>query len=186
MAFNSNAARSNASAQSSSREQSWKAQGFINFYLPTKDGSRNKLGAVSLRKSNSAEAKLATWLEADAANIASVSSKLIVEYNSTEVPVDLDLGTDFGDVPVQTADAPPAPDPVETSKMRGYFNFYLPTNDGGRKKLGAIGLRKNHPKESKLALWLEQSDDNIQTVVDKLILQYNSAEARANADFALG
>ena len=53
MAFStSNTARNN---QASDNNESWKAQGFLNLYLPGKDGSKRKLGAIPLKESKPAE-----------------------------------------------------------------------------------------------------------------------------------
>lgn len=64
------------------QDDSWKAQGFINLYLSAKDGSRRKIGFVALKQSRATDAQLIEWLEKDPANIESLKSKLIIEYNS--------------------------------------------------------------------------------------------------------
>lgn len=63
---------------------SWKAQGFINLYLPAKDGGkRRKLGAIPLKDSKPAEKLLMAWLAEDpVGNSAKILSKLIIEYQS--------------------------------------------------------------------------------------------------------
>jgi hypothetical protein len=72
-----------ASTTDSSTNDNWKAQGFINVYLPTKDGSgRRKLGAFALKDSNVNEKALREFVEADETNLAKVAAKLIVEYQS--------------------------------------------------------------------------------------------------------
>lgn len=58
----------------------WKADGFINFYLPTADG-RAKVGAIALRKSRDKEAQLLEWLNADPANVQKLLKKLVIEFN---------------------------------------------------------------------------------------------------------
>jgi hypothetical protein len=52
MAFN-NTARNTQQA-----DDSWKAQGFINLYVPTPDGGRRKVGAIALKESKPFEAAL--------------------------------------------------------------------------------------------------------------------------------
>ena len=81
MAFTSPTARnSNAPAN-----DNWKAQGFLNLYLPTKEGKRRKLGTIPLRDTKDAEKTLRTWIEKDPEAAAKVLlSKLIVEYQSAE------------------------------------------------------------------------------------------------------
>ena len=46
----------NASATPSN--DNWKAQGFLNFYLPAKNGGRKKLGAIPLKESKGNEKAL--------------------------------------------------------------------------------------------------------------------------------
>jgi hypothetical protein len=83
MAFNTVAAVQNsATAAVNAATDNWKAQGFINLYLPSKDGKRRKLGAIPLKVAKAAEKELIAYLEADEANIENLASKLIVEYQS--------------------------------------------------------------------------------------------------------
>ena len=151
---------------------SWKAVGFINLYLSTVGGKEKKLGALPLRASRSAESELNAWLNAKAENIAKMASQLIVEFNDSEAShADLfDLGFD----------APKAPaEPVENV---GYINFYLPSKDGARRKLGFVTIKKS---ENALMLgWLKASPDNIKVVASRLIVKYQSAESTTKG-FAL-
>lgn len=80
MAFNSNA-QTQSNAQSN---DSWKAQGFLNLYLPSKDGKggRRKLGAIPLKEAKPAEKQLMAWLNEDHTRVAVIMSKLIIEYQS--------------------------------------------------------------------------------------------------------
>ena len=79
MAF---ATSSAATAQSSTTNESWKAQGFLNFYLPAKNGQRRKLGAIPLKDSKINEKQLRAWLEEDPSRVAQIIAKLEVEYQS--------------------------------------------------------------------------------------------------------
>lgn len=81
MAFNTNAAAPQAVANSN-----WeKASGFINIYLPSKDGKRRKVGAIPLRASKANEKQMLDFLDEDEGNITKLSAKLIVEYQSAAV-----------------------------------------------------------------------------------------------------
>lgn len=84
MAFQSNAAAPSANAGSSTNPSWDKAAGFINLYLPSKDGKQRKLGAIPLKMSKANEKQLLEWLESDDANVASLASKLIVTYQSAQ------------------------------------------------------------------------------------------------------
>lgn len=82
MAFNTNT----AAAPASSNNANWeKAAGFINLYLPTKDGKRRKLGSIPLKLSKANEKALFEWLEADEENVGKLASKMVVEYQSAQV-----------------------------------------------------------------------------------------------------
>lgn len=61
-----------------------KAAGFLNFYLPSKDGKRRKVGAIGLKDSKPQEKSLREWLEADAGNMTTFMEKVIIEYQSAE------------------------------------------------------------------------------------------------------
>lgn len=79
MAFNRQA------QQQQNNQAEWKAQGFINLYLPTKDGSRVKLGAIPLKDSRNNEKTLLEWLNKDPeANAAKLLAKLEIEFRSAE------------------------------------------------------------------------------------------------------
>ena len=69
------------------QNDSWKAQGFLNLYLPAKDGKRMKLGAIPLKESKPSEKTMLAWLNEDPANAEKILAKLIIEYKSA-VPAD--------------------------------------------------------------------------------------------------
>jgi len=80
MAFTPNGAPGAQNQQS----ERWKAKGFLNFYLPTKEGGRRKVGAIPLRIANANEAKLADWLAAGDDNVQAFANKVMVDYNPAE------------------------------------------------------------------------------------------------------
>jgi hypothetical protein len=80
MAFNQSNAVTSAAAQPSN--DNWKAQGFLNFYLPTQDGKRKKLGAIALKESRADEKRLLAWLNEDPARAEKILANMIVEYRS--------------------------------------------------------------------------------------------------------
>lgn len=78
MAFNRN---SSAAAAAAETNTSWKAQGFLNFYLPSKDGGRRKLAGIPLKDTKANEKTLREWLEQNPEeNLRTFMSKLEVEY----------------------------------------------------------------------------------------------------------
>jgi hypothetical protein len=86
MAFKLNNPAAGNQGNTNTNDDNWKAQGFLNFYLPTADGGKRKLGAIPLRKGNVNEAKLATAIEANMEELLQkLMNNLIVEYNSAEI-----------------------------------------------------------------------------------------------------
>ena len=85
MAFNRNAAAPAPSAAIAVPGNWERAKGFLNIYLPSKDGKRRKVGAIALRESKLIENQILSFLEADEANLPKLASKLIFEYQSAAV-----------------------------------------------------------------------------------------------------
>lgn len=79
------------SKSTSNANQDWKADGFLNFSLPTRNGESRKLGSISLKLSNEAQAELTQWLLDDPENAQLLSQRLIIKFNSA-APAE---GTEF-------------------------------------------------------------------------------------------
>ena len=73
-------------------------------------------------------------------------------------------------------------------KAIGFLNFYLPTEGGGKRKIGNTGipLRETNANERALAEWLAV-DPEVRAALlkDKLIVEYNSAEPAEGGGFML-
>lgn len=82
MAFNSSAARSSAPQREQGQSPAWKAQGYLNLYLPTKGGKSRKLAAIALKDDKPVEKDLRAWLEKDPSRAAKLLSALTIEYQS--------------------------------------------------------------------------------------------------------
>ncbi len=83
MAFNKNSSSAPAATPAVAVPGNWeKAKGFLNIYLPSKDGKRRKVGSIALRESKLLENQILSFLEADEANLPKLSSKLVIEYQS--------------------------------------------------------------------------------------------------------
>lgn len=54
-----------AADQQAASQDTWKAAGFINFYMPGGETGTTKLGAIPLRLANPDEKRLLEWLKAD-------------------------------------------------------------------------------------------------------------------------
>jgi len=85
MAFNTPA----AAVTGANTDTAWKAQGFLNLYLPSKNGNgeRRKLGAIPLKESKPNEKAMLDWLNEDPSRVAKILEKLVIEYQSA-VPSD--------------------------------------------------------------------------------------------------
>lgn len=84
MAFRTNTAATSSNNNAPAND-SWKASGFVNFYLPSTDGGkRKKFGAIALRDSKPAEAALIKWLKEDPANVLKLLSKMEIDFQSVE------------------------------------------------------------------------------------------------------
>lgn len=73
-------------------------------------------------------------------------------------------------------------------KAIGFLNFYMPTEGGGRKKIGVTGipLRESNANEKRLAEWLaEDPEARIQILLKTMIVDYTSVEPKEGSDFAL-
>ena len=90
--------RTNAAAQTNNtdtNQESWKAAGFVNLYLPSTDGGkRKKLGAIPLRTNKPAEAALLQWLKADSNNVGRLLSKLELDFQSVEASAAIGFALD--------------------------------------------------------------------------------------------
>lgn len=71
-------------------------------------------------------------------------------------------------------------------KAQGFLNLSLPSKDGGKVKLGAIPLKTSNPREKALIDWLTEDPTRVSVILDKLVIEYRSAEPKAGSNFDLG
>ena len=94
MVFRTNTAAA-ASNNNAPANDSWKAEGFVNLYLPSTDGGkRKKLGAIPLRNSKPSEAALLEWLKKDANNVNKLLAKLELDFQSVEAAASIGFALD--------------------------------------------------------------------------------------------
>lgn len=61
--------------------QSWRSDAFLNFYLPTRDGGRTKIGAIALKKSRGIQAQLIEYLAEDPeTRVPELLAKLEIDF----------------------------------------------------------------------------------------------------------
>ena len=80
MTFKSNA-QTSSNDQANGQNDSWKAAGFLNFYMPGSDGKAAKLGAIPLKAGKGSD-ELIEWLGASADNAAKLLTAITVSYQS--------------------------------------------------------------------------------------------------------
>lgn len=83
MAFNSNATTT-TTVQSN---DSWKATAFLNIYLPTPEGGKRKIGAISLKDSKAYDKALIERLSSDPEAVKAMLSVLFVDFQLADKPV---------------------------------------------------------------------------------------------------
>ncbi len=84
----------NRGGQSNGNNSDWKADAFLNVFIPRRNGTRMKLGFFPLKENNVDQAKLIQWIKEDPeARIAALISKLVIEFHEVgnQDESDLDL-----------------------------------------------------------------------------------------------
>ncbi len=81
------------SGNTQSNNTDWKADAFINLFLPRKDGSRMKLGFCALKMSQQDQQQLINWLKEDPeGHLEALKQKLILEFKElNQASAGLDL-----------------------------------------------------------------------------------------------
>lgn len=71
----------------------WKADAFLNLFLPRKDGSRMKLGFCALKLSQADQAQLIQWIKEDPeGHLEILKRKLVIEFKElAQASAGLDL-----------------------------------------------------------------------------------------------
>lgn len=70
----------------------WKADAFINVFLPRKNGTRMKLGYFALKENNIDQSKLIAWIKEDPeGRLAALLDKLVIEFHEVNQQNESDL-----------------------------------------------------------------------------------------------
>lgn len=84
-----------ATTQPAAQNDNWKADAFLNFYIPTKDGGQKKLGAIPLKMSKANEKQLIEWLQQDPeGNSQKLVNKIALNFQSATGPSEGTLDLD--------------------------------------------------------------------------------------------
>ena len=90
MAFNRPLTRNNNGNESAN--DNWRAQGFLNLYIPTPDGGRRKLGSIPLRESKAFEKAIIERLKEEGA-LESLAQNIELDFQLADKEVKTsDLG----------------------------------------------------------------------------------------------
>lgn len=74
----------------------------------------------------------------------------------------------------------------EHKKAQGFINIYLPTIEGGKRKVGALPLLDSDPRQKKIREILEvEGEAAIERFRAKIIIEYNSATPTEGSAFDL-
>ena len=87
MAFNLNGNNS----RNSNGNDDWKAQAFLNLWVPKPDGSRLKIGAIPLKESRKNDAALIKRLSEED-GLASLMDKLEIDFQIVDESKSVELG----------------------------------------------------------------------------------------------
>lgn len=71
-------------------------------------------------------------------------------------------------------------------KAQAFINIFLPTADGGRRKLGAIALKANKPSEAELIEYLKEDPSRVNSLFANAEIDFQVAESKAGSGFVLG
>lgn len=66
-----------------------------------------------------------------------------------------------------------------------FVNFFLPNQDGGRRKVGAIGLKLSKAHEKELIEYLQADPSHVQKLLGAMEVTCASADGSSSAGFAL-
>lgn len=71
--------------------EAWKSDAFLNFYIPKSDGTRSKLGAISLKLTNANQKALIQYLkEGGEAAVAKLLNNMQVDFNMVDPNASID------------------------------------------------------------------------------------------------
>ncbi len=73
-------ARFNTNTAAAQANDDWKAQAFLNIWLPTKSGGKRKVGAIPLKTSRAGDAQLIDFLSGGEDALRSLANKLEFDF----------------------------------------------------------------------------------------------------------
>jgi len=72
-------------------------------------------------------------------------------------------------------------------KSDAFINLYIPTRQGGRRKLGSIGLKLSKPVEKQLLDYLaDAGEEGLASLKERLIIDFQRADGNNGDELDLG
>ena len=79
-------------SNSGNNSADWKADAFLNVFLPRRNGTRMKLGFFALKENNVDQSKLIAWIKEDPENrLHTLLDKLVIEFHEVNQRDESDL-----------------------------------------------------------------------------------------------
>lgn len=117
--------------------EAWRAKGFLNMHLLSTKGKKCPFGSLALSPSKAAEQSVLDWIEGRPDRVAKIALSFEIEFNLAGGDAnEFDMASVDGTA-YQGATGPIA---VKAGSADAYLNFWLPADNGGRNKVGFVGL----------------------------------------------
>jgi hypothetical protein len=72
-------------------------------------------------------------------------------------------------------------------KSDAFLNLYIPTRQGGRRKIGSVGLKLNKPMDKQLLDYLaDAGDEGLESLKSRLVLDFQRADGNNGDELDLG
>ena len=72
-------------------------------------------------------------------------------------------------------------------KSDAFLNIYMPTRQGGRRKIGSVGLKLNKPQDKQLLDYLaDAGDDGLAALKERIVLDFQRADGQNGDELDLG
>ena len=75
----------------------------------------------------------------------------------------------------------------ENWKSDAFLNIYMPTRQGGRRKIGSVGLKLNKPMDKQLLDYLSDAgEDGLAALKERIVLDFQRADGNNGDELDLG
>ena len=75
----------------------------------------------------------------------------------------------------------------ENWKSDAFLNIYMPTRQGGRRKIGSVGLKLNKPMDKQLLDYLSDAgEEGLAALKERIVLDFQRADGNNGDELDLG